>query len=75
MKKRIIGMAVIILVALVAGYNVYVSRSDVKLSDLALNNVEALAGDTEWVTYYCRMSPWTWECKNTVYGTVCYCNM
>lgn len=75
MKKRIIGMAAIILVALVAGYNIYVLRSDVKLSNLALSNIEALAGDTEWVTYYCRMSPWTWECKNTVYGTVCYCNM
>ncbi len=73
MKKRIIGIAAIIV--LVAGYNIYVSRSDVKLSNLALSNVEALADDTEWVTYYCRMSPWTWECKNTVYGTVCYCNM
>lgn len=75
MRKKILGVLVVTMVSIVAGYNVYISRHDIKLSDLALNNVEALAGDTEWGTYHCRMSPWTWECKNTVYGTGCYCNM
>lgn len=75
MKKRILEIAVITLIVIATGYNTYLSQSDVKLSNLTLSNVEALAGDTEWVTYYCRMSTWTWECKNTVYGTVCYCDM
>jgi len=35
--------SLIIAIAAVAGYNVYASRSNVKLSDLALANVEALA--------------------------------
>ncbi|KAB4464792.1 hypothetical protein GAN98_06410 [Bacteroides thetaiotaomicron] len=74
MKKKLISMMAIVAVAIIAGYNVYTSQNNVKLSSLALSNVEALA-ENEWVTYYCRMSPWTWECKNTVYGTVCYCNM
>lgn len=75
MKKKLLSVMVLIAIAIVAGYNVYVSQNSGNLSTLALNNVEALAGDTEWGTYYCRMSPWTWECKNTVYGTGCYCNM
>lgn len=75
MKKKILRIMVIALVMIAIGYNIYMSRSNVKLSNLSLTNIEALAGNTEWGTYYCRMSPWTWECKNTVYGTVCYCNM
>ena len=43
MKKKLMGIVTIIAIAAVAGYNVYASRSNVKLSDLALANVEALA--------------------------------
>lgn len=34
-------------IAAVAGYNVYTSQNDVKLSDLVLSNIEALAFDGE----------------------------
>ena len=34
-------------VAAIAGYNVYTSQNDVKLSDLVLSNVEALANAKE----------------------------
>ena len=47
MKKKLMGIVTIIAIAAVAGYNVYASRSNVKLSDLALANVEALADSSE----------------------------
>ena len=47
MKKKLMGIVTIIASAAVAGYNVYASRSNVKLSDLALANVEALADSSE----------------------------
>ena len=46
MKKKITGMItaiVIAAVAVIAGYNVYSTQNDNKLTDLALANVEALA--------------------------------
>ena len=41
MKKKLMGIVTIIAIAAVAGYNVYASRSNVKLS------VEALADSSE----------------------------
>ena len=43
MKKKLISMMAIVAVAIIAGYNVYTSQNNVKLSSLALSNVEALA--------------------------------
>ncbi|WP_455623322.1 NVEALA domain-containing protein [Parabacteroides sp.] len=43
MKKRIIGIAVMAAVALTTGWNINQSENDIKLSDLALDNLEALA--------------------------------
>ena len=45
MKKKMMGIIAIVAIAAVAGYNVYVSQSNAKLSNLALNNIEALADD------------------------------
>lgn len=45
MKTKILGIVAIVFA--VAGYNVYISQDNVKLSDLALNNVEALANSSE----------------------------
>lgn len=47
MKKKIMGLIAIVAIAAVAGYNVYASQYNMKLSDLALANVEALANDGE----------------------------
>lgn len=47
MKKKIMGLIAIVAIAAVAGYNIYASQSNVKLSDLALANVEALASSGE----------------------------
>ena len=43
MKKKLMGIISIVAVAAVAGYNMYSSRSEIRLSDLALANVEAFA--------------------------------
>ncbi len=47
MKKKLFGMIVVAVVAIVAGYNVYLSQNETKLSDLVLANVEALADPGE----------------------------
>jgi uncharacterized alpha/beta hydrolase family protein len=49
MKKRIFGLAIVAAIALVSGWNISQSKSEVAMSDMALANVEALA-DTE-ITY------------------------
>lgn len=46
MKKNILKVTLVAAFTLIAGYNVYTSqKSDVEMSDLALANVEALAGN------------------------------
>ncbi len=47
MRKFLLKAIFATAIAFVAGYNVYYFKKDVVLSDLALANVEALAGD-EW---------------------------
>ena len=47
MKKKVLGVIAVVAVAAIAGYNVYTSQNDVKLSDLVLSNVEALANAKE----------------------------
>ena len=49
MKKRIFGAALLVAIAVAAGWNYNQSRNEVPLSDLALANAEALAqGETDW---------------------------
>lgn len=43
MKKKILGIVVMAAVALATGWNINQSNNDIQLSDLALDNVEALA--------------------------------
>lgn len=43
MKKRILGAALLVAIAVAAGWNYNQSRNEVPLSDLALANAEALA--------------------------------
>ena len=44
MKKKIFGVAIIATMAVAVGWNFNQSKNEVELSDLALANVEALAG-------------------------------
>lgn len=60
------GIIVVVAIAAVAGYNVYTSQNDVKLSNLALNNVEALASSGEGgVTVKCCAALWG-DCKDNI---------
>lgn len=43
MRKKIFGIALMAAIAVTAGWNISQNENEVKLSDLALNNVEALA--------------------------------
>lgn len=44
MKKKIIRSVFVVAFAMVAGYNVYCSQKPAEMSDMALVDVEALAG-------------------------------
>ena len=62
MKKKLFGIMLVLAVILFAGYTVYNSHGDIKLSDVTLANLEALAdenddnseaggaGDPRWIT-------------------------
>lgn len=66
MKKKIVGVIAVVAIAAIAGYNVYSSQNDVKLSDLALANVEALASDGEGgITIKCCAAIWG-TCKDDI---------
>ena len=47
MGKKILTAMIVAVVAVVAGYNIYVSQKDITLSELALANIEALASSGE----------------------------
>ena len=67
MKKKIMGLIAVVAIAVVAGYNIYTSQNNnVKLSDLALSNIEALANSGEGgVTIKCCAALWG-SCKDDV---------
>ena len=44
MKKKIFSVTFVVALAAIAGYNTYVNQTEVEMSDMALANVEALAG-------------------------------
>ncbi|NDW11626.1 hypothetical protein D0T50_01830 [Bacteroides sp. 214] len=48
MKKRIIGISLVAIFALVASWNSFQTKNNDRMSDLLLSNVEALAGLGEW---------------------------
>ena len=56
MKKKIYGIVLINIMAMADGWNFNKSKKEVKLSDLALANVEALANDESGTgSGYCTM--------------------
>lgn len=72
-KNKILGLIIIAVIAIVASYNIYISKNDVKLSDLALNNVEALASNNESGDNNCHRETLTWQCIAWAHGSLCYC--
>ena len=47
MTKKILGILVVFIVTLISAWNINKNQNEVNLSDLALNNVEALAWHEE----------------------------
>lgn len=68
MKKKFLGAIAFIAITVAAGWNVQQSKQNVELSDLALENVEALASG-ESIEEFCKNCvPITSTiCKRTAY--------
>ena len=47
MKKKLFGIMLVFAVVLFAGYTAYNFHGDIKLSDVTLANLEALAGEND----------------------------
>ncbi|WP_319505007.1 NVEALA domain-containing protein [Bacteroides graminisolvens] len=76
MKKKILKVALVATFAFLAGYGVYISQKSIDLSALALDNVEALAGETGknyYKKYYCHGSYDTnyYRCEIRATGESC----
>ena len=77
MRKKIVGIAVVAVVAIVAMLNIYTSENKLVLSDLALENIEALANTeaSSSITGKCNgsvviiveCSVYCWKCGRTWY--------
>ena len=75
MKTRIMKATLAVAFIAVAGYTAYNSQKEVELSDLAMANVEALAGG-EWDgDNTCHMDTTFWECLKYTTGVGCYCGL
>ena len=63
MKRNIIRVALLAVFAFVAGYGVYTSQKETAMSDLAMANVEALAGGGEVIVgpWYCAGSGYCYD--------------
>lgn len=66
MKTKLFGLIVITAITFLAGYNVYTSQDNQKISDLALANVEALANGEGGGSYNCCND--RGECKGSYCG-------
>ncbi|WP_317345781.1 NVEALA domain-containing protein [Phocaeicola plebeius] len=55
MKKNILKLVFTSAFALVVGYSVYASQQKVELSDLTMENIEALANDNESSAKGCKL--------------------
>lgn len=59
MKKKILSIIVIAVVGLIANLNLSQNNKDVNLSDLAIDNVEALARLEENIGHYQVTTSWS----------------
>ncbi|MDR1896347.1 MAG: NVEALA domain-containing protein [Prevotellaceae bacterium] len=69
MNKKIIGAVIVTAVICVSGWNISRSMNETTLSDMALENVEALAQESGTTSYqtmgYCGFWFWTMDYKCT----------
>ncbi|WP_102407784.1 NVEALA domain-containing protein [Parabacteroides bouchesdurhonensis] len=70
MKKKLFGIAIVAMIAVAAAWNVNENKSEVTLSDIALDNVEALArreSGSDCITANCYWREQEW-CEYTCNG-------
>lgn len=78
MRKKLFAALIVAVIAMFAGYNIYQSqRAENTMSELALANVEALAGTEDTLPYNCYYGGCSynpnWDCFTTVDGYLYYC--
>ena len=79
MGKKIIGVIAFAAIAVAAGWNYQQNKQEVKLSDLALENVEALASDEsvgnicKWRSGHSSVTGWVAICDKSGVGYQCAC--
>lgn len=78
MKKKIVGIAIVAIVGVCAAWNINASKSNVTLSDMTLDNVEALAsgeggGECRWRSGHSSLTGWIAICDQYGVGYVCNC--
>ncbi len=78
MGKKIFGVIAFVAIATAAGWNYQQNKQEVELSDLALENVEALAsgegsGDCKWRTGHSSVTGWIAICDSYGVGYSCTC--
>lgn len=72
MKRKIFGAALLVALAVAAGWNFNQNKNEMKLNDLALANVDALAsGEDGWAKFRVVVHDLhSWTCYD---GGVSYC--
>ena len=74
MKKKILSATFVVAMMAVAGYNVYMSQAKADMSELALANLEALAGPFKQGTIFQQfltkmlgisLNTWAKNCKSS----------
>ena len=75
MNKKVMKAVFVAAIAMVSGINVFNAQKSEMLSDIALANVEALAGE-EWDgDNHCFMDTTFWVCLKYATGVGCYCGL
>lgn len=78
MGKKFFGVIAFVAIAAAAGWNYQQNKQEVELSDLALENVEALArgegsGNCKWRTRHSSATGWIAICDSYGVGYSCTC--
>lgn len=78
MGKKFFGVIAFVAIAAAAGWNYQQNTNEVELSDLALDNVEALASgedgsNCKWRTGHSSVTGWVAICDLQGIGYSCHC--
>lgn len=71
MCKKIFGTVLMAAIAVAAGWNISQNENEMNLSDLALNNIEALAFEENAGGLYCQWDGTNRYCTRSASGPVC----